>query len=209
MAQIKEGLTGSGKGMIGNLIMYEMFGKTYLRSRPSSYKDRKSTGQLIQRQKMTLTHNLVRHLSPLLRITMKDISHGRSPYHTAVSLNMKEAIDGNYPDQHINPQKVVLSKGDLTAPASANAKRTEDGILLKWSTDNHSEGTNSSSDKLIWCMKDLENTNFSDFEITAVNRGDGKYLLPKQRRQQNGHIWIMFRSADEMKISDTKWVGDL
>ena len=209
MAQIKEGLTGSGKRMIGNLIMYEMFGKTYLRSRPSSYKDRKSPKQLIQRQKMMLTHNLVRHLSPLLRITMKDISIGRSPYHTALSLNMKEAIDGNYPDQHINPHKVILSKGDLTAPTSAKAKRTDEGILLEWSTDNHSEGYNSSSDKLIWCIKDLENTNFSDFEITAVNRGDGKYLLPKQRSQKNGHIWIMFRSADEMKMSDTKWAGDL
>ncbi|WP_291856736.1 DUF6266 family protein [Marinilabilia sp.] len=209
MAQFKQGLTGTGKGMIGNLIMYEMFGKTYVRSRPTSYKDRKSLKQLIQRQKITLTHNLLRHLSPLLRITMKNISTGRSAYHTAVSINMKEAIDGIFPDQYIHPHKVVFSKGDLTPPTRVNTQRTDKGIFLEWSTDNNSEGLNSSSDKLIWCMKDLENTFFSDFEITSVNRKEGQYLLPKRMTPEHGHVWIMFRSADEMKISDTKWAGHL
>ena len=209
MARLKQGINGPGQGRVGNVIMYEMYGKTYLRSRPVIYKDKKSEKQLAQRQRLKLAQNLVRYLNDLVRITMKDISTGRSTYHTAVSMNLKEAIEGNYPDQYINPEKVILSKGALTLPNSVSLKKTDEGILLEWSIENQSEGFNHPSDNLIWCMKDIDSFVYADYQVTTIKRHQGKTLLPVPDSQRPVELWIMFRSADEMKISDTKWVGTI
>lgn len=209
MARLKQGINGPGQGRVGNVIMYEMYGKTYLRSRPGRYKDKKSEKQLAQRQRLTLAQNLVRYLNHLVRITMKDISTGRSSYHTAVSMNLKEAIEGNYPDQYINPEKVVLSKGDLTTPETVSFKKTDEGILVEWSAENQRDGSNHPSDNLIWCMKDLESLVHGDYQITTIKRHQGKALLPAPLSQKPVELWIMFRSADEMMISNTKWVGTI
>ncbi|WP_010662917.1 DUF6266 family protein [Marinilabilia salmonicolor] len=209
MARLKQGINGPGQGRIGNVIMYEMYGKTYLRSRPVIYKDKKSEKQLAQRQRLKLAQNLVRYLNDLVRITMKDISTGRSTYHSAVSLNLKEAIEGNYPDQYINPEKVVLSKGDLTLPNSVSLKKTDEGILLEWSIENQSEGFNHPSDNLIWCMKDIESFVYADYQVTTIKRHQGKTLLHVPDSQRPVELWIMFRSADEMNLSNTRWVGTI
>jgi hypothetical protein len=209
MAQLKQGINGPGKGSVGNVIMYEMYGKTYLRSRPAKYKDKKSEKQLAQRQRLSLAQDLVRAIKELVRITFKDAAVGRSAYHSAVSLNLKEAIGGAYPNQFVDPHNVILSHGDLTAPQKVNAKKTEEGILLEWTTDNLSEGFNQPSDNLIWCMKDLERFGFSDFQITTVKRHQGNVLLPAPKTTNPVELWIIFRSADETKISNTRWVGQI
>ncbi len=209
MARLKQGFNGPGQGIVGNVVMYEMHGNTYLRSRPLSYKDKKSEKQLAQRQRLKLAQSLVRYLNQLVNITMKDISTGRSTYHTAVSLNLKEAIEGLYPDQYINPEKVILSKGDLTTPNSVSFKKTDEGIVLEWSTENQWEGFNHPSDNLIWCMKDLESFVHADYQITTIKRHQGKALLPVPLSQKPLDLWIIFRSADERKISDTTWVGQI
>jgi hypothetical protein len=209
MARLKQGINGPGQGRVGNVIMYEMYGKTYLRSRPAGYKDKKSEKQLAQRQRLKLAQSLVRDLNHLVRITMKDISTGRSTYHTAVSMNLKEAIEGNYPDQYIDPEKVILSKGDLTLPNSVSLKKNDEGILLEWSTENQSEGFNHPSDNLIWCMKDLESFVYADYQVTTIKRHQGKTLLPVPHSQKPVELWIMFRSSGEMNISNTRWVGTI
>lgn len=207
MAQLKQGINGPGQGRVGNVIMYEMFGNTYLRSRPAGYKDKKSDKQLAQRQRMKLAQNLIRHLNPLVRITMKDITTGRSTYHTTVSLNLKSAIEGEYPAQYINPEKVILSNGDLTIPDHVSADKTKEGILLKWSVENMQEGFNQPSDNLIWCMKDLETFAYSDYQITTVKRHQGEILLPLPQSKKPVELWIIFRNASETRLSGTKWVG--
>ena len=209
MARLKQGINGPGQGRVGNVIMYEMYGKTYLRSRPVIYKDKKSEKQLAQRQRLKLAQNLVRYLNDLVRITMKDISTGRSTYHTAVSMNLKEAIEGNYPDQYINPEKVILSKGALTLPNSVSLKKTDEGILLEWSIENQSEGFNHPSDNLIWCMKDIDSFVYADYQVTTTKRHQRNTLLPVPDSQRPVELWIMFRSADEMNISNTRWVGTI
>lgn len=209
MARLKQGINGPGQGRVGNVIMYEMYGKTYVRSRPERYKDKKSEKQLAQRQRLKLAQNLVRHLNPLVRITMKEMSAGRSSYHTAVSLNLKQAIVGQYPDQYINPAEVILSQGNLILPGSVSLKKTDEGIYLDWSIENQREGHNHPSDNLIWCMKDLASFAYADYQITTIKRHQGKALLPIPHSENPVELWIMFRSADEMKISNTKWVGTI
>ena len=207
MARLKQGITGPGKGKVGNVIMYEMYGKSFVRSRPESYKDKKSKKQLAQRQRLKLAQNFVRGFNPLVRITMKEAAVGRSPYHTAVSLNLKEAVSGEYPDQFINPEHVILSRGELLAPDRLAGCKTENGILLEWSDETDREGLKNASDNLIWCLKDLETFDFTHYQITVVKRREGQHLISLPNVQNPVDVWVMFRSADETNISETQWVG--
>jgi hypothetical protein len=207
MARLNQGITSSGKGIVGNIIMYEMYGRSYLRSRPSAYKDKKSKSQLAQRQRLKLVQKILLCINPLLRITMKEIAIGRSAYHTALSLNVKQAIKGEYPDQFIDPEKVILSQGNLTVPEKVSATKTDEGILLEWSVEDARNGNNNPSDNLIWCMKDLDTFAFADYGITTAKRSGGKHIVPVPSINKPVDIWVIFRNERETEISNTKWVG--
>ena len=69
------------------------------------------------------------------------------------------------------------------------------------------EGFNRPSDNLIWCMKDLETFGFSEYGITSVKRHQGQCLLPAPPDDTAVELWIMFRDVEEIKISNTKWIG--
>ena len=60
MARLKNSLLKGMSGSIGELILYEMGGETYARSKPANYKDRKSPTQLNQREKLILINDFLR-----------------------------------------------------------------------------------------------------------------------------------------------------
>lgn len=207
MAQLKNGINGPGKGKVGNVIMYEMYGKTYLRSKPAFYRDKKSVTQLAQRQRMTLVQNFLRHFNDLLRISMKEAAVGKSPYHAALSLNLKAAVVGEYPNQSIEPSRVILGQGSLETPKQANAKRHSNGIQIEWSTETNEKA--GPYDVLLWAMKDTTTYDFTDFGTTSIRREDGRHLLSLPPTDKPVNIWIMFRSRDERVVSNSIWVGEV
>ena len=50
MAKIGDNFIGAGKGIVGDVVIYTMHGKSFMRAKPSKYTDRKSEAQLPQTQ---------------------------------------------------------------------------------------------------------------------------------------------------------------
>ncbi len=80
MARTTNNLLKGMSGKIGDLIIYEMEGKTYARSKPSGYKDAKSPLQLNQRQKLIFVNDFLRPFKDILKKTFFNKENDKRPY---------------------------------------------------------------------------------------------------------------------------------
>src|SRR5690606_37355290 len=87
MAKI-ENLFESGRGKLGNLVLYKVGNNGYVRTRAAHFRDRKSPAQLAQRQKLQVMSGFLRPFAELIRITFAADAMGKSAMRAAQSYNM-------------------------------------------------------------------------------------------------------------------------
>jgi len=209
MAKLHDSLFGSGKGSIGKVVVYSMHGKTYIRSRPSHYKDAKTRSQLAQREVMNVVTEYMSPFKELFRITYAGVAVGKAPYHAAKSYLMNHALEGEYPDQRINLKKALISKGPVMLPSEIQITRQQEGLLFTWdtTTDNKYAKTR---DTLIVISRAKKN-HIVDYQCTGVYRRDGKFLWQSgfQNPSDKFDIWVAFRNYGETELSDSLYLGEV
>ncbi len=189
-------------GKIGDLIIYEMDGKTYARSKPLSYKDCKSPLQLNQRQKLILVNDFLRPFKDILKKTFFNKENTKRPYLRAQSYNLKYATIGFYPDLEINYAKALLCKGDLPSTKNVKAYYTEEGVVIEW------ENSKGYSRDTLLVMLRQKGTIYSMYKFTGVERSEEYYLWKDTAKYNPDEIqlWIAFRDPMEEEMSDSLYV---
>ncbi|MFO7977686.1 MAG: DUF6266 family protein, partial [Bacteroidales bacterium] len=142
MAKI-DNLFDNVRGSIGNLIFYKMNGRNYVRTLPQNFTDRKSPGQLAQRQRMQAVNHFMKPFGGLIRITFGAQANGLSAWQAAQSHNLRHALTGEYPGIRVDPTRVLLSKGPLGLPLSATASVQPGGLLIQWQNGPEGAGNDS------------------------------------------------------------------
>ncbi len=204
MGKVKNGANGSVSGKVGSVVFYSMYGKDYVRSLPDVRKDKPSPAKLRQRQRLSLVTKFLQPFKNLVKITFSHVTVGRSPYHTAQSFNMKNAIKGDtYPDQEIDYNKVCLSVGNLDLPKVCAVKRKDNGLFFEW--DEYKDG---SLDTLVVILLD-KCTNYAEYQFTGVSKYKNSYLWDVDIYDEKVSVWIAFRSLDEEDMSNSLYLGEV
>ncbi len=204
MGKATNGANGSVSGKVGSVVYYKMYGKDYVRSLPDVRKDKPTPAKLRQRQRLSLVTAFLKPFKDLVKITFAHNTVGRSPYHTAQSFNMKNAIKGDeYPDQEIDFSKVVLSAGSLELPKEFTAKLTDKGLLLEWN-----DYVNGTSDTLVVILFNRY-TNYIEYQFTAVSKYKNSYLWDVDLDDKQTSVWIAFRSLDQTDMSNSLYLGEV
>jgi hypothetical protein len=214
MADSNDAFMGQLSGRIGNLVVYQMYGKTVVRVRPG-FRSKKVTPKLKASQDDFKT--VVKVLSPLkhmLRFGFAAQAINRSAWNAAASANLNRYRQSANKDIQ---EWLLLSTGTL---AQANnwqlAKDDEGKLLLNWENDAALKG--HGNDKLIvFCVADTNHYGMSFMEITTANRMDSQASLVLQKPYDSisFDVFTAFISADynsNLKpygISDSKWAGKL
>lgn len=204
MARI-DNFSDSAQGGVGNLVFYTMHGKKYARSRPAQYTDRKSAGQLAQRQRLQVVTDFLRLFREPLRISFASEATGRSALQAAQSHNMRHALTGEYPDISISPGRAMLSRGPLPLPLSATVSAHADGLFISW--ENGPQDT--LTDNLL-VMAWFEGDAWSDYRFTDTARSKGEYIWKMAHPVKPGalpHVWIAFRSVDMGSMSNSMYIS--
>lgn len=148
MGKVTDGLLGGISGKVGNLVFYQVNGETLIRTKPGAGGGSSSSLQTYHQQAFALAQDF---LSPL----KKEIAIGFAAYKKgskrgidrAKSLLLKNAI---YPIEGIpvlQPDKVLVSSGDLTGVRGALLTMTEPGkFRIEW-TVNSWDGSARDGDK--------------------------------------------------------------
>ncbi len=204
MGRARNGANGSVSGKVGSVVYYSMYGKDYVRSLPDVRKDKPSPAKLRQRQRLSLVTAFLQPFKDLVRITFAHNTVGRSPYHTAQSLNMKNAISGDeYPNQEIDFSKVILSSGNLELPKKFSVKRKDNGLFFEWS--DYDKGN---LDTLVVIFFD-KHTNYAEYQFTGVAKYKNSFLWDVDLNDEEVAVWIAFRKLDETDMSASLYLGNV
>ncbi len=207
MGRLKKNILDAATGKIGNVVVYEMYGKTYIRSKPDSIKDKKSPAQLAQRRKMVLMIEFLRPFLRLIRLTYAHEAIGRSAYQAAQSYNLRNAIEGAYPNQVISFKKVLFSVGSIILPETITVTRKKDGLLFEWNPPCSPQSNNK--DTLVVIARERER-HFVDYRLTGAQRSDKAYFWPTGLFTYGTiDVWIAFRSHQEDDMSDSLYLGSI
>lgn len=97
MAIVQNPITGRSKKKFGTAVFSTQFGKNVMRTKPLEVKNPRSEGQVKQRNKFTITVDLVRNVLPLINEVYAGSLRKMSPFNKITSLIVKNAFTGEPP----------------------------------------------------------------------------------------------------------------
>lgn len=217
MAKLPIGILGPVSGKVGNVVGGSWRGIDYLRSMPANVTNPRTEAQLSQRGKFVL---MVRFLQPVLeyvRIGFKPHARQMSTYNAAMSYNMRNALEGTFPDYTIRYEDVLLSRGNLR-PVSNLTLAEPNALELQVNWDDNSTMANAlSTDRVMLLVYNLEERD-AFFDLNAGTRGDGQSLitLPPNYSGKEVHVWLsltnlpgMILAGDKNSMSNSVYAGSI
>lgn len=208
MARLSNKILRDGFGSIGGMIVYTVEGNTYVRSKPSQYNDRKSATQLAQRQRMVLVMDFLKPFKKLVKFTFPGESGKRSGYFAAKSWNLKHGLKGTYPGILMDRQKALLCHGPVALPGLLVVSRLGQELVIGW--DGGGADIQGDPNDTLVVMAQVVRSHQADFQFTGVKRSKGRYRwqpeLPDDGKKW--HVWVAFRRADQVTMSDSRYVGE-
>ncbi len=210
MGTLTNGAFGHLNGRVGNLISYTLKGKNVMRTVGYSSKS-PSLAKLANYQKMTVVNAFLKPLLPFINLGFSFAVEGtdRNQHNEAVSYNKKHAMQGTYPEIHMDYSKAMLSKGELAPAVNPVVLKTQEGLAFSWDF-------NGNTDWAIWQDRAMLLLYFTD-EMQA------KYVLSGARRQEARDFialstadlqrpmqaYIAFMAYDLQSVSDSVWLGGI
>ncbi len=206
MAEINHLFSG-GRGKMGNLVFYQMNGKTIVRTKPAHFSDKKTPAQLAQRQRMQVINGFLNPFRELIRTTFAAEAEGRSALQAAQSYNMRNALTGEYPDIMVDKNKALLSQGILPLPKSASVAAKPEGLLITWENSDETATATAGDTLLVIALFKAGNCRY---QFTEARRADGQYLwkLP-QTIDENAlpDVWIAFQDRKRTALSPSLYIN--
>ncbi|WP_234573600.1 DUF6266 family protein [Rhodohalobacter sp. 614A] len=208
MARLTSGILGGISGTVGNVVGGRWRGIDYIRSKPASVKNPNTEAQQQQRMRFKLVIQFLRKISPLVNIGLSNGSNNRTPMNRGMSLNLKEAITGTFPDLEINWEKLIFSQGNLAMGTNAAADLSvADTVTITWE---NTQSTSSSSDT-DGALVLLSNTDRDEvvYSLHGASRVDGQVDvdIPQEWSGENIACYLSFRSETGKDVSDNQFLG--
>ncbi|MEB2778444.1 DUF6266 family protein [Algoriphagus sp. D3-2-R+10] len=148
MGILESSLLGRLSGSMGNLVFYQLNGKTVVRQKPGPRKKPASERQLYQQQAFSMGQKFLTPLREALNFTLKKRGcKFESGANRALSWVIKNAIVHEDKKPVLYPERVRISKGWLVGLEEGRAEREEMSIKITWQP-NSWQGSGRDEDRL-------------------------------------------------------------
>jgi len=212
MAILQEGTVLAGiRGKIGNIVIYQWKNKVCARSKPKKARKKsiRTVKQQAQSNKMKVLSPFLNPISEFLQIGFKQIAIDRdiSANNAAKSVNMKNAIKGEFPEQQINWDTVLVADGELVKPENVAVTVTENTFNFIWDEDK--TGLGSPNDRAIILLYD------KTFGVVHANYSGGRRdelkdtfrLDPRYSKDRTYEVFIAFKDVMSDEVSRSVYCG--
>ena len=207
MAKAPQGLFGPFTGKIGNVVCYILNGEAVVRSLP-----RKRRGKKTLKEKKTTTkfggvQKWMRPLKDFVRVGFKDYGTKTGGYKGAVSYALLHAVDGEYPNLYVNPEKVSVSGGELAFPVTCGMFLDAD-LKLGFSWDAGLGTGVNPYDQAMLLAYCTENKSVIS-KVTGAFRMDGADFLQlfPEKVVQEYHVYLGFVAQDRSCQANSRYLG--
>lgn len=214
MARITNSLLEGISGSLGNLVFYQVGGKTYSRSKPGKQsKATKAKTSFTKRQSQSVnkqTHDFLKRITHILRFGYQNYSDGaRRPYHAAVSYTSKNSFRFEGDKKVLDISLVKVSRGSLLGPQDPKVQRVEGGIEFSW-TDNSWQSAAKPSDQVFVFLLSEQEIGMN-WEFLGSRREMGSHILMTPSKDSIWHAWISFSQENpwtkKRDLSDSVYLG--
>jgi hypothetical protein len=191
-------------GKLDDLIFYQMYDKTYVRSKPVKIRDPKSIKQIIQRERMQMITQFLKPYKALLRFTFASQAVGKAPYHAAKSYNMLHGIKGYWPNFELDKTKLRICKGVLQEAVCIGMEVNSNKLLIQW------DPVYYANNKHYWqCLLIIATTNnYCKYEFTQVPRHQGEFTWETPNfNLVDVDVWMAFYVPHTTAVSDSLYLG--
>ena len=209
MGKIYQGILGPFSGKVGTVVGSVRKGQGYMRGLATSKKDARTTAQLTQRQKFTMSHLLLKPIVPYLRVGFRGYTGVQTPYNAGTSHAVKECIVGKYPNLGFDPSKLTISSGSLEAVEVYSVSIKNNVASFSW-TDN-SDGLHAFIHDFAMPMVYNFTKCKAIYSLESVSRVDAKATLniPASWSKDKLSCYIAFASIETDAVSDCIYIGDV
>lgn len=195
MAKMKRNIGDMVSGKIGNVVFFQLYGKSYVRAAPKRKKNSWTEDQQLYRQRISKASKLWRALrSEQVSKIWNDAAQQMNGYAWFMKATLPALeMDGTL----IDPKLLKVSDGKLPMPQQLRAERLSDRpntIALSWQNDPHARGERLNDEVMVVSYKD---GNFSRVTATDLARGakEGSFELPVKPLNAT-HLYLFMASRD-------------
>src|SRR4051812_32291906 len=113
MGKALNGINGPISGKVGSAVFYIVNGEAFVRSRPEKRSGKKTKKEKANTSGFAKVQHFMKPIKSYLKIGYKGYGTKTGGYKGAVSYALHNAVEGEYPNQFVNPEKVRVSGGEL------------------------------------------------------------------------------------------------
>jgi len=194
-------------GKFGDYYGRVVNGKQVIVKKRGPRKSEYTIFELTARRNFAIASQFLKHIVPIVQ--KYDEPEGRSGFHKAMSHILRNAIQGQHPDQRIDFSQVILGKGSLSNPKTYYVESPARGLLeFSWSMEIMKRKI-SRSDRIFtiaYCRKLTE----SRYEPCGAERRERKFLMDVSCFSgEDIEVWFGFESPAGENISTSVYAGTI
>jgi len=200
MAIIKNGILGGFNGKVGTVVGYTMNGKNCMRGLPERLA-KYTEGEIKNTSKFKLVQDTLSMILPFVQNGFK--------MRGALSYNRKFAVAGDAPDFYIDPEKFMVTGGDLPGVEDAQFVLESPKVLrVHWDAATPAGG--NAYDQAMLLAIDLKEQQAVYVNIGAFRSAGTEVVKLKDKLVgQSLHIYLGFVAKDRSRQSSSQYLGVL
>ncbi|MGY4383513.1 hypothetical protein ACVWYN_000532 [Pedobacter sp. UYP24] len=212
MGKVSGGVNGPVSGKVGAAVFYTLNGENFVRSLPEKRSGKKTIKEKANTSGFAKVQSFMKPIKEYVGIGFKGYGSKTGGYKGAVSYALNNAIQGEYPDQFIDPEKVRVSGGELHFPASATMVLDEDNVLQFTWTPEEGENGNAYDQVFMLAYSPEENNLLSGKKAgqpTGAFRMAGKdsLQLNPDKKALSYHVYMGFVARDRSCQAHSLYMG--
>ncbi len=210
MGTIKRGILGGFSGKVGTVIRGSWKGIDYMRSKAASISNPKTEAQLDQRARFGAALKFLQPLTSFLRVGFKNYAVKMTSFNSAMSYNLNNALDGDFPEYFIDYTRALVSRGSLPGALNPQVQSTTlNQVSFTWQ-DNSQDSTASATDKVLLVV--LNPVKQKAITIIGGNErsvGEQAIEVPSTFAGNEVQCYIAFQNANQSVLSNSVYVGSI
>ncbi|MEE4178683.1 MAG: DUF6266 family protein [Bacteroides sp.] len=210
MAYSKEGVLANFKGRLGKMVVYQMNGKTVVRSMPT-----RKGGQVSPKLKESQGHfakvmSVMAAVKPFIRIGFNDLAEGKFVFQRALSENLIRYKESENPDFF---DWLLVSKGERAGAMDLNVQVLGNEAKVSWGDAKAGMPWDKNDHVLLLALNTVTLEETDNLKAGIRSKGQASLKLPTAEAGQPVLVFIAFYDlagaavkADPANISNSQAV---
>lgn len=199
MARLGNTSLNGASGTLGDLILYQRNGVTYVRRKPQKWSTAKKNSTKVSpankraQSKFALAQKYLKGLNRVIRFGYQNEVFGaKTARNACISHLLINGFGFNGAEYFVDPSLVKMSIGSLMEPEEAKAIRTEEGVVFTWKDNSWSSSAKPDDRAFLVLHNPLRA--LAEYREIGNYRTKGKDILSNQliNPDQEWHAYLAF-----------------